>query len=321
MRAVHLEMVDAAGGDASTAVAALAATRGRDRGELIPRLGRRAAPTEGRGPRGPEQLSRILRTSRAGAPTSCRGAHHFGRRQRRRGSSCSRWGAEAGDFLHLAAVARSRGGGRGGQGEVEQNLRGSTGGLAAPDLEPRGSCAARAASGRSRAGAGCCARSSPRPPAHVCHDRRGPHRGCADMDGRVYARARGGRRRATRRTMDRARRLDERLRSTAPAAVELLRRPGRVRPRIRRTSSCSTPAQVRRAIDQDIGKAPPASFRVAGLHPGGALLHEDTWRRSSARRSTATAVGTLEATSTKNHMTRPRRRSTPSTHRVYPWSA
>jgi PucR family transcriptional regulator, purine catabolism regulatory protein len=230
LRAVHLEMVDAVlGGDGLDKVAALAAdAAGAPVAIVIPRLGAAVAA-----PAAPEEDLAMLRRYVAdrvkdrpaqvpstvgaevpimsgddvvGAVLMLIGPHPPG--------------AEAGDFLHLAAVASlTEVAVEEAKEEVEQNLRGSflEDLRSRPDLEPREVVrrAGRLGCDLARGAVVLCAELTTDRPRHVVATIAEDHPGALaqHMDGRVYALlpAVGGDD-APERTLERARRLAERLR-------------------------------------------------------------------------------------------------------------
>src|SRR3954471_8806769 len=232
LRAVHLRMVDAVlGGDGLGRVAELAAEAvGGPVAIVVPRLGAAAVSPEGAADG--ERLDVLRR--------------HVADRARERPAPLPDWllsevpilsgdelvgvvgllrgdelpGAEATEFLHLAAVASlTEVAVEEAKEEVEQNLRGSflEDLRARPDLEPREVVrrAARLGCDLSRGAVVLCAELTTDRPRHVVATIAGEHPGALaqHMDGRVYALlpAVGGDD-APERTLERARRLAERLR-------------------------------------------------------------------------------------------------------------
>jgi sugar diacid utilization regulator len=227
LRAVHLEMVDAVlGGDGLDKVAALAAdAAGAPVAIVIPRLGAAVAA-----PAAPEEDLATLRRSVAdrvkdrpaqvppsvGAEVPIMSGDDVVGAVLMLGDG----GAEAGDFLHLAAVASlTEVAVEEAKEEVEQNLRGSflEDLRSRPDLEPREVVrrAGRLGCDLSRGAVVLCAELTTDRPRHVVATIAEDHPGALaqHMDGRVYALlpAVGGDD-APERTLDRARRLAERLR-------------------------------------------------------------------------------------------------------------
>ena len=191
---------------------------------------------------------------------------------------------EAGDFLHLAAVASlTEVAVEEAKEEVEQNLRGSflEDLRSRPDLEPREVVrrAGRLGCDLAARGRGAVRRAHHRPPApRGGHHRRGPPRRAGPAHGRARVRAaarRGRRRRARAHPRPRA----QAGRAPAPARhrrpLELLRRPGRVRPRDPGgRARARRPAPVRRA-DRPGHRhrhLPPALPRARVAPRGGALV-------------------------------------------------
>jgi sugar diacid utilization regulator len=230
LRAVHLEMVDAVlGGDGLDKVAALAAdAAGAPVAIVIPRLGAAvAAPAAGE-----EDLATLRRyvadrvkdrpaqvPSAVGAEVPIMsGDEVVGAVLMLTGPTPP--GPEAGDFLHLAAVASlTEVAVEEAKEEVEQNLRGSflEDLRSRPDLEPREVVrrAGRLGCDLSRGAVVLCAELTTDRPRHVVATIAEDHPGALaqHMDGRVYALlpAVGGDD-APERTLERARRLAERLR-------------------------------------------------------------------------------------------------------------
>jgi PucR family transcriptional regulator, purine catabolism regulatory protein len=227
LRAVHLEMVDAVlGGDGLDKVAALAAdAAGAPVAIVIPRLGAAVAA-----PAAPEEDLATLRRYVAdrvkdrpaqvppsvGAEVPIMSGDDVVGAVLMLGDG----GAEAGDFLHLAAVASlTEVAVEEAKEEVEQNLRGSflEDLRSRPDLEPREVVrrAGRLGCDLSRGAVVLCAELTTDRPRHVVATIAEDHPGALaqHMDGRVYALlpAVGGDD-APERTLDRARRLAERLR-------------------------------------------------------------------------------------------------------------
>jgi sugar diacid utilization regulator len=230
LRAVHLEMVDAVlGGDGLDKVAALAAdAAGAPVAIVIPRLGAAVAA-----PAAPEEDLATLRryvadrvkdrpaqvppTVAAEVPIMS-GDDVVGAVLMLIGPTKA--GPEAGDFLHLAAVASlTEVAVEEAKEEVEQNLRGSflEDLRSRPDLEPREVVrrAGRLGCDLSRGAVVLCAELTTDRPRHVVATIAEDHPGALaqHMDGRVYALlpAVGGDD-APERTLERARRLAERLR-------------------------------------------------------------------------------------------------------------
>ena len=226
-RAVHLEMVDAVlGGDGLDKVAALAAdAAGAPVAIVIPRLGAAVAA-----PAAPEEDLATLRRYVAdrvkdrpaqvpptvGAEVPIMSGDDVVGAVLMLGDG----GAEAGDFLHLAAVASlTEVAVEEAKEEVEQNLRGSflEDLRSRPDLEPREVVrrAGRLGCDLSRGAVVLCAELTTDRPRHVVATIAEDHPGALaqHMDGRVYALlpAVGGDD-APERTLERARRLAERLR-------------------------------------------------------------------------------------------------------------
>ena len=230
LRAVHLEMVDAVlGGDGLDKVAALAAdAAGAPVAIVIPRLGAAvAAPAAGE-----EDLATLRRyvadrvkdrpaqvPPMVGAEVPIMsGDDIVGAVLMLIGPTPP--GPEAGDFLHLAAVASlTEVAVEEAKEEVEQNLRGSflEDLRSRPDLEPREVVrrAGRLGCDLSRGAVVLCAELTTDRPRHVVATIAEDHPGALaqHMDGRVYALlpAVGGDD-APERTLERARRLAERLR-------------------------------------------------------------------------------------------------------------
>jgi sugar diacid utilization regulator len=230
LRAVHLEMVDAVlGGDGLAKVAALAAdAAGAPVAIVIPRLGAAvAAPAAGE-----EDLATLRRyvadrvkdrpaqvPPMVGAEVPIMsGDDTVGAVLMLIGPTPP--GPEAGDFLHLAAVASlTEVAVEEAKEEVEQNLRGSflEDLRSRPDLEPREVVrrAGRLGCDLSRGAVVLCAELTTDRPRHVVATIAEDHPGALaqHMDGRVYALlpAVGGDD-APERTLERARRLAERLR-------------------------------------------------------------------------------------------------------------
>jgi sugar diacid utilization regulator len=230
LRAVHLEMVDAVlGGDGLDKVAALAAdAAGAPVAIVIPRLGAAvAAPAAG-----DEDLATLRRyvadrvkdrpaqvPPAVGAEVPIMsGDYVVGAVLMLIGPTPP--GPEAGDFLHLAAVASlTEVAVEEAKEEVEQNLRGSflEDLRSRPDLEPREVVrrAGRLGCDLSRGAVVLCAELTTDRPRHVVATIAEDHPGALaqHMDGRVYALlpAVGGDD-APERTLERARRLAERLR-------------------------------------------------------------------------------------------------------------
>jgi sugar diacid utilization regulator len=227
LRAVHLGMVDAVlGGDGLDKVAALAAdAAGAPVAIVIPRLGAAVAA-----PAAPEEDLATLRRYVAdrvkdrpaqvppsvGAEVPIMSGDDVVGAVLMLGDG----GAEAGDFLHLAAVASlTEVAVEEAKEEVEQNLRGSflEDLRSRPDLEPREVVrrAGRLGCDLSRGAVVLCAELTTDRPRHVVATIAEDHPGALaqHMDGRVYALlpAVGGDD-APERTLDRARRLAERLR-------------------------------------------------------------------------------------------------------------
>jgi sugar diacid utilization regulator len=227
LRAVHLEMVDAVlGGDGLEKVAALAAdAAGAPVAIVIPRLGAAvAAPAAGE-----EDLAALRRyvadrvkdrpaqvPPTVGAEVPIMSGDDIVGAVLMLGDG----GAEAGDFLHLAAVASlTEVAVEEAKEEVEQNLRGSflEDLRSRPDLEPRDVVrrAGRLGCDLARGAVVLCAELTTDRPRHVVATIAEDHPGALaqHMDGRVYALlpAVGGDD-APERTLERARRLAERLR-------------------------------------------------------------------------------------------------------------
>jgi PucR family transcriptional regulator, purine catabolism regulatory protein len=227
LRAVHLEMVDAVlGGDGLDKVAALAAdAAGAPVAIVIPRLGAAvAAPAAS-----DEDLATLRRyvadrvkdrpaqvPPAVGAEVPIMSGDDVVGAVLMLGDG----GAEAGDFLHLAAVASlTEVAVEEAKEEVEQNLRGSflEDLRSRPDLEPREVVrrAGRLGCDLSRGAVVLCAELTTDRPRHVVATIAEDHPGALaqHMDGRVYALlpAVGGDD-APERTLERARRLAERLR-------------------------------------------------------------------------------------------------------------
>jgi sugar diacid utilization regulator len=227
LRAVHLEMVDAVlGGDGLDKVASLAAdAAGAPVAIVIPRLGAAvAAPAAGE-----EDLATLRRyvadrvkdrpaqvPPTVGAEVPIMSGDDVVGAVLMLGDG----GAEAGDFLHLAAVASlTEVAVEEAKEEVEQNLRGSflEDLRSRPDLEPREVVrrAGRLGCDLSRGAVVLCAELTTDRPRHVVATIAEDHPGALaqHMDGRVYALlpAVGGDD-APEKTLERARRLAERLR-------------------------------------------------------------------------------------------------------------
>jgi sugar diacid utilization regulator len=230
LRAVHLEMVDAVlGGDGLDKVAALAAdAAGAPVAIVIPRLGAAvAAPAAGEedlatlrryvADRVKDRPAQVPPTVAAEVPIMS-GDDVVGAVLMLSGPTQP--GAEAGDFLHLAAVASlTEVAVEEAKEEVEQNLRGSflEDLRSRPDLEPREVVrrAGRLGCDLSRGAVVLCAELTTDRPRHVVATIAEDHPGALaqHMDGRVYALlpAVGGDD-APEKTLERARRLAERLR-------------------------------------------------------------------------------------------------------------
>ncbi len=230
LRAVHLEMVDAVlGGDGLDKVAALAAdAAGAPVAIVIPRLGAAvAAPAAGEedlatlrryvADRVKDRPAQVPPAVGAEVPIMS-GDDIVGAVLMLLGPTPP--GAEAGDFLHLAAVASlTEVAVEEAKEEVEQNLRGSflEDLRSRPDLEPREVVrrAGRLGCDLSRGAVVLCAELTTDRPRHVVATIAEDHPGALaqHMDGRVYALlpAVGGDD-APERTLERARRLAERLR-------------------------------------------------------------------------------------------------------------
>jgi sugar diacid utilization regulator len=230
LRAVHLQMVDAVlGGDGLEKVAALAAdAAGAPVAIVIPRLGAAvAAPAAGEedlatlrryvADRVKDRPAQVPATVGAEVPIMS-GDDVVGAVLMLIGPTPP--GPEAGDFLHLAAVASlTEVAVEEAKEEVEQNLRGSflEDLRSRPDLEPREVVrrAGRLGCDLSRGAVVLCAELTTDRPRHVVATIAEDHPGALaqHMDGRVYALlpAVGGDD-APERTLERARRLAERLR-------------------------------------------------------------------------------------------------------------
>jgi PucR family transcriptional regulator, purine catabolism regulatory protein len=230
LRAVHLEMVDAVlGGDGLEKVAALAAdAAGAPVAIVIPRLGAAvAAPAAGEedlatlrryvADRVKDRPAQVPPTVGAEVPIMS-GDDIVGAVLMLLGPAPP--GPEAGDFLHLAAVASlTEVAVEEAKEEVEQNLRGSflEDLRSRPDLEPREVVrrAGRLGCDLARGAVVLCAELTTDRPRHVVATIAEDHPGALaqHMDGRVYALlpAVGGDD-APERTLERARRLAERLR-------------------------------------------------------------------------------------------------------------
>ena len=230
LRAVHLEMVDAVlGGDGLDKVAALAAdAAGAPVAIVIPRHGAAvAAPAAGEedlatlrryvADRVKDRPAQVPPTVDAEVPIMS-GDDIVGAVLMLLGPTPP--GPEAGDFLHLAAVASlTEVAVEEAKEEVEQNLRGSflEDLRSRPDLEPREVVrrAGRLGCDLSRGAVVLCAELTTDRPRHVVATIAEDHPGALaqHMDGRVYALlpAVGGDD-APERTLERARRLAERLR-------------------------------------------------------------------------------------------------------------
>ena len=230
LRAVHLEMVDAVlGGDGLDRVAALAAdAAGAPVAIVIPRLGAAvAAPAAGEedlatlrryvADRVKDRPAQVPPTVGAEVPIMS-GDDIVGAVLMLIGPTQP--GADAHDFLHLAAVASlTEVAVEEAKEEVEQNLRGSflEDLRSRPDLEPREVVrrAGRLGCDLSRGAVVLCAELTTDRPRHVVATIAEDHPGALaqHMDGRVYALlpAVGGDD-APERTLERARRLAERLR-------------------------------------------------------------------------------------------------------------
>jgi sugar diacid utilization regulator len=227
LRAVHLEMVDAVlGGDGLDRVAALAAgSAGAPVAIVIPRLGAVAAAPE----LSDEQLATLRRyvsdrvkdrPAQVPAVVAAEVPIMSGDDIVGAVLMLGEGGAEAGDFLHLAAVASlTEVAVEEAKEEVEQNLRGSflEDLRSRPDLEARDIVrrAGRLGCDLSRGAIVLCAELTTDRPRHVVATIAEDHPGALaqHMDGRVYALlpAVGGDD-APERTLERARRLAERLR-------------------------------------------------------------------------------------------------------------
>jgi sugar diacid utilization regulator len=227
LRAVHLEMVDAVlGGDGLGRVAALAAgSAGAPVAIVIPRLGAAAAAPE----LSDEQLGTLRRyvsdrvkdrPAQVPAVVAAEVPIMSGDDVVGAVLMLGEGGAEAGDFLHLAAVASlTEVAVEEAKEEVEQNLRGSflEDLRSRPDLEARDIVrrAGRLGCDLSRGAIVLCAELTTDRPRHVVATIAEDHPGALaqHMDGRVYALlpAVGGDD-APERTLERARRLAERLR-------------------------------------------------------------------------------------------------------------
>jgi sugar diacid utilization regulator len=230
LRAVHLEMVDAIlGGDGLDKVAALAAdAAGAPVAIVIPRLGAAvaapAATEEDLGAlrryvadRAKDRPAQVPATVAAEVPIMS-GDDIVGAVLMLTGGA--KPSPEAGDFLHLAAVASlTEVAVEEAKEEVEQNLRGSflEDLRSRPDLEPREVVrrAGRLGCDLARGAVVLCAELTTDRPRHVVATIAEDHPGALaqHMDGRVYALlpAVGGDD-APERTLERARRLAERLR-------------------------------------------------------------------------------------------------------------
>jgi sugar diacid utilization regulator len=230
LRAVHLQMVDAVlGGDGLDKVAALAAdAAGAPVAIVIPRLGAAvAAPAAGEddlatlrryvADRVKDRPAQVPGTVGAEVPIMS-GDDIVGAVLMLIGPRPP--GPEAGDFLHLAAVASlTEVAVEEAKEEVEQNLRGSflEDLRSRPDLEPREVVrrAGRLGCDLARGAVVLCAELTTDRPRHVVATIAEDHPGALaqHMDGRVYALlpAVGGDD-APERTLERARRLAERLR-------------------------------------------------------------------------------------------------------------
>jgi sugar diacid utilization regulator len=230
LRAVHLQMVDAVlGGDGLDKVAALAAdAAGAPVAIVIPRLGAAvAAPAAGEddlatlrryvADRVKDRPAQVPGTVGAEVPIMS-GDDIVGAVLMLIGPTPP--GPEAGDFLHLAAVASlTEVAVEEAKEEVEQNLRGSflEDLRSRPDLEPREVVrrAGRLGCDLARGAVVLCAELTTDRPRHVVATIAEDHPGALaqHMDGRVYALlpAVGGDD-APERTLERARRLAERLR-------------------------------------------------------------------------------------------------------------
>jgi len=230
LRAVHLEMVDAVlGGDGLDKVAALAAdAAGAPVAIVIPRLGAAvAAPTAGEedlatlrryvADRVKDRPAQVPPTVGAEVPIMS-GDDVVGAVLMLIGPTQP--GADAHDFLHLAAVASlTEVAVEEAKEEVEQNLRGSflEDLRSRPELEPRDIVrrAGRLGCDIARGAVVLCAELTTDRPRHVVATIAEDHPGALaqHMDGRVYALlpAVGGDD-APERTLERARRLAERLR-------------------------------------------------------------------------------------------------------------
>ena len=220
-------------------------------------------------------------------------------------------GAEAGDFLHLAAVASlTEVAVEEAKEEVEQNLRGSflEDLRSRPDLEPREVVrrAGRLGCDLSRGAVVLCAELTTDRPRHVVATIAEDHPGALaqHMDGRVYALlpAVGRRRRA---------RADARARAApgrapAPARhgrpVELLRRPGRVRPRDPGgRARARRPAPVRRADRAGHRHRAPTGCSSACSPRIPRRCARST--RTPSRRSSATTTSTAPTSSARSRPT------------------
>jgi sugar diacid utilization regulator len=319
LRAVHLEMVDAVlGGDGLDKVAALAAdAAGAPVAIVIPRLGAAvAAPAAGEedlatlrryvADRVKDRPAQVPPTVGAEVPIMS-GDDVVGAVLMLIGPTPP--GPEAGDFLHLAAVASlTEVAVEEAKEEVEQNLRGSflEDLRSRPDLEPREVVrrAGRLGCDLSRGAVVLCAELTTDRPRHVVATIAEDHPGALaqHMDGRVYALlpAVGGDD-APERTLERARRLAERLRQHGTVGL---------------SSFYADPAEFGRAIQeaelvldvlrqsdapiaQDIGTGTyRLLFRVLASHPEEVRsFYEDTVAPAVRYddQYAADLVGTLEA--------------------------
>jgi sugar diacid utilization regulator len=227
LRAVHLEMVDAVlGGDGLGRVAALAAdSAGAPVAIVIPRLGA-AAAAPGASDEDLGALRRYVsdrvkdRPAQVPPVVAAEVPIMSGDDVVGAVLMLGEGGPQAGDFLHLAAVASlTEVAVEEAKEEVEQNLRGSflEDLRSRPDLEPRDIVrrAGRLGCDLSRGAVVLCAELTTDRPRHVVATIAEDHPGALaqHMDGRVYALlpAVGGDD-APERTLERARRLAERLR-------------------------------------------------------------------------------------------------------------
>ena len=285
LRAVHLEMVDAVlGGDGLARVAALAADAAGARGDRRPAAGRRRGRAGGDLGFGVAAPLRRRSVGDRPAPVPAgggrRGADRLRRRRRRRRPAARRSGGgrrQAGEFLHLAAVASlTEVAVEEAKEEVEQNLRGSflEDLRSRPDLEPREIVrrAGRLGCDLSRGAVVLCAELTTDRPRHVVATIADEHPGALaqHMDGRVYALlpvTAGDD--APRAHLERPAGSPRACSATGPSACRVLRRPGRARPRDPGgRARARRPAPSDAPIAEDIGTGTyRLLFRVLASHP------------------------------------------------------